>query len=667
MKKSLFLLPVLGLFAVSCTNNEFINDTDNSVNGTPGEVSGYLSVSLVAPGNIHTRAQGEDAIYQNGEYAENYVSRVRFYFFDEDGYPVPIRKNPNTENDYYSFYDWDPTKADNDNAPTGDSGDQSIDPDNDGNMTEDNGVYDNENPERPETVEKILSTTITLTGPEDYPKPTQVIAVVNPSEDVIKLTDSSVDTEVEYTVIGPSMSKLRAAVYDFYTNLHNADFSESNPTSSNQNFVMSNSVYATTDGNNPTGVFAQFIDEDKFGHTIAEAKKNPLIIYVERVLARLDLVMGMSASSIGDNIYETGFNFTPIDPTYGDDSDYTPPTSYENTPIYAKFLGWAITSTPNMSYLVKDINPGWPIELFDEANEPWNTGTLYHRSFWAINPEVVTNNPQTAYNWPSYTDLTDLGATEDYTKQNLDVFEMNQTRAYMQENADPEGTTLGENPRYPTKVIFAAQLVDAQGNPVTIAEYNGEYYTKEGLLNYAAHELDLYYQVGNTYKSITGDMLTFITHADFIDSDPIPEQGGYWVYFDLNEEAKGVTQWYHLTRHATGENPDDYEPVNLTDEKAMKNYIFEWLGRAMVWNTGYTYYYIDIRHLGATGYVGYHGVVRNHIYEATVQSLNGLGTPVWDPTERIFPVKPDRTGNQISAQIRILQWRLVKQSYDLNW
>ena len=655
MKKSLLLLSLIGIAATSCTSDDFGNDSNKNQNGTAGEVSGYLSVSLVAPGNAPTRA-----IYENGQYAENYVNRVRFYFFDDNGTPVPIRKIPNTENVYYSFYDWDPTQSDNENAPAGTEGEQSTDDKNDGNMNPDNGV-NNDNPDAHETVEKILSTTITLTGPEDYPKPTQVLAVVNPSEDVIKLTEQSNQQGMEFSTTGPSLSVLRSAVYDFYTNLHNESFNESNPTATNQNFVMSNSVYAV-DGK---AVYAQKIDPSKFGHTIQEAKANPLIVYVERVLARLDLILGLQQTVLqnGDVVYDTKFDFTPIDPSYGNETTTGP--AYKDEKIYAKFLGWTITSTPNFSNLVKEINPSWPDGLFGVTNEPWNTGELYHRSFWAINPSILNENPQTAYNWPSFNELTGINNTT------MTAFNMDVKKTYMQENADPKGTAEGANPTYPSKVIFAAQLVDKNGSPVTIAEYNGEYYTKEGLLNYAAHELDLYYKDGDTYKSVTGEMLTFITHADFNEfEDPIPEQGGYWVYFDLNkdnETVKGVTQWYHLSRHATGDNPADYTPVDLPEGKQMKNYMFEWLGRAMVWNTGYTYYFIDIRHLGAEGSTGFHGVVRNHIYECTVNSLTGIGTPVWDPKERIFPVKPDRSGNQISAQIRILQWRLVRQQYDLVW
>ena len=87
----------------------------------------------------------------------------------------------------------------------------------------------------------------------------------------------------------------------------------------------------------------------------------------------------------------------------------------------------------------------------------------------------------------------------------------------------------------------------------------------------------------------------------------------------------------------------------------------------MVWNTGMTYYYFDVKHLGASGSPAYYGIVRNHIYKTTVTSVTGLGTPVYDPDQIIEPEKPKYNESLIQADIRILQWRIVSQDYELEW
>ena len=84
--------------------------------------------------------------------------------------------------------------------------------------------------------------------------------------------------------------------------------------------------------------------------------------------------------------------------------------------------------------------------------------------------------------------------------------------------------------------------------------------------------------------------------------------------------------------------------------------------RALVWKNGMTYYYYVIKHLG-----NQEGVVRNHIYDTTVTKIAGLGTPVYDPEEVIYPEKPDENDHYIAAQINILSWRLVKNNYELKW
>lgn len=60
-------------------------------------------------------------------------------------------------------------------------------------------------------------------------------------------------------------------------------------------------------------------------------------------------------------------------------------------------------------------------------------------------------------------------------------------------------------------------------------------------------------------------------------------------------------------------------------------------------------------------------MVRNHVYEISINSVAGLGTPVWDPNEKIVPQKPDDSQTHIAATIGILSWRTVNNDVDLVW
>lgn len=82
---------------------------------------------------------------------------------------------------------------------------------------------------------------------------------------------------------------------------------------------------------------------------------------------------------------------------------------------------------------------------------------------------------------------------------------------------------------------------------------------------------------------------------------------------------------------------------------------------------GMTYYYTPIRHLAeTTNKWGYYGVVRNHSYRITINTISGFGTPVYNPAEIIVPVIPKDTETFLAARINVLSWRVVPSSVDLD-
>jgi hypothetical protein len=60
------------------------------------------------------------------------------------------------------------------------------------------------------------------------------------------------------------------------------------------------------------------------------------------------------------------------------------------------------------------------------------------------------------------------------------------------------------------------------------------------------------------------------------------------------------------------------------------------------------------------------GVVRNHWYQIAVNSVSGLGTPVADEDEPIEPEKIQDETYYVAAQVKILKWKMVSQSVDLE-
>ena len=627
--KKLFLLPLLGLMFAGCANEPAVETGGEQ---TPAvSASSYLSISLVSAQPAGTRAVDNeyemgDGTYVDGTDKENAVERVRFFFFiDEEnnvGQPADVWKNSATGN-YNSYLDWYPSDADN-------------------------GGNDHDT-----TVEKILTATLGLSF-RDGEEPTSVMAIINPTEEVLALGSAS-------------LAELQAVVNDFKTGLQGEKAGE--------NFVMSNSVYVENEKTDAAVVYTTALTEDNFCPTPEDAKDNPITIYVERVLARLDFAINMEVSEVGDNIYK-------ITKPNGDDYVVSNGTTEDEMDIYVKLLGWNITTTTNQSRLVKEIYPSWTSTLLfgKDATLRWNTAD-YYRSFWALNP-----NPATATgfdylngNFGEVDEEYDIEVSDSaYPANGNEIPEAGKwSTVYLQENAsayaaETTGTDFNlTGPADSTKVIIAAQLVDGDGEPLKLAMWGYKYYTLDQLKKVFANRLSLYFEDTVDGKpaltKITPDDIDFMTWKQLqgasettgVTSTTTTEDADYYVYPVLSADGLEKT-WYK------GSKKEDDDANKLTVVKA-NTLMRDELNHAMVWNNGWTYYFFDVRHLGKEESIGYVGIVRNHLYATTVTSLKGLGTPVYDPDQTIYPEKTEYDESIVSASVKILSWRVVSNNYDIEW
>lgn len=610
--KKVYLYSLAALMLASCASDDFVQSDEKLPNGT-ADATGFLTINLVSPRSIGNRADG-DYTQDGGEYvdgtsAENNVSKVRFYFFKE-AEACEVRVNPQNPETYFSYIDWTPSSADNVEG----------------------------GPQHNETVEKTLTTTLVFSKPADGENPDAVVAVINPPASLLTYNATNGN---------PDLVTLRSLVNNY---LQDED----------GNFVMSNSVFATddatgSDGSLETGPYAQYaqpILESQISTEAPATLGNPVNIYVERVAARVDFQIALTNSSMvsANGNYDTQVTFAP--------QNVPGVAQSQEQAVYFKPLGWALASFTNESYLIKEINPGWS-DLFNNAGDPWNIAAL-HRSFWAMNPQNVT------YNYYSYNQIT--GAPAVGTTPAVDQLgnAMTSKSIYTQENANPyqlataEGYNLGKEPSSPTKVIFVGQLVDSSNTPLTVCEFRGMQFTEEGLMTYVASLLNMYTKVGDNYVHITADDLTLQSESAWAHAGvpQMDDPGRYYSYFILSNPT-GKT-WYSLAA------PNDYREITGD----ISAYIDNDLGNshAKVWKNGMTYYYFDIKHLGTPDEsVAELGVVRNHIYDTTVTSLKGLGTPVLDPNEVIYPEQPTSDENMVVTTINILSWRLVSSTYDVEW
>ena len=641
MKKQFFLVPVLGLILTGCASDEPMPGNQGGNANT--EPTNYLAINMVTPpATPGTRAETLDDIggsqsYKDGTDIENNVNAVRFFFFDDGSNATPVWKltgtSTETQETYESYIDWYPTQGDIS------AGDPSM------------------------TVEKILTTTLGIIIPEGAHLPEQVVAVINPTPEILAITNTT--PKDKYTVVGPNLSQLTEEVADYYTGLHGGSTPESG------NFVMTNSVYAQNTEQGMTLINTTALSDDNFVEKLEEAEDNAVEIYVERILARIDfgLFMTENENMETETVGEEGNQYTiykvsnqVIDDETGDDG--------KGMDIYVKILGWNLSATTNQSNFLKDIDPSWTnTALFNNNSILWNTAD-YHRSFWAMNPSVGVE-----YQYGNFGTNNQDG----FSANSLPIPAAGEyTVAYMQENASPYSTSQLKGPETATKFIIAAQLVDKEGESIPLAEYNYKKYTVDGLKNYLADQV-----LSNIYKRSNGDNPTFtkikpsdITFKTAVqiaendnavneDGEPLPKYGitinpnnpEYYVYVVL-ADLTGTGYSWQIGNQVSG--------IPMTIQQTNQE-ILNRTHHAMVWNTGYTYFFDNIHHLGAIGSVGYNGVIRNHIYQTKVTSISGLGTPVYNPDQVIHPQQPEYSESILMAKINILQWRIVSQEYELTW
>ena len=382
-------------------------------------------------------------------------------------------------------------------------------------------------------------------------------------------------------------------------------------------FVMSNAVYAQ----GTTPVYATPLTMENIKTSETDAENAPVNIYVERVAAKV--VVNADA--------EYDLNKT---------ADYKPigESSTVNTNVSAKILGWDLYRDNSQSTLLKLINGGW---TDDAVGFNWNDSPWY-RSYWATSLPAPTDDSiyGTGFNRGDYT--------------------------YIGENTNGKASC--------TKVVIKAQLVNDADEPLDLAIWNNVQYVDEADNTNTAYSLRV--AVANTLKNTyfaKTEVGGVITYTGIAPEDLQCVIGGTAeapsgvaaneVYFQLSlaGEAKN---WHKLVSGAykpmTADNNSDPNGAKATNT-ALKS-----VPAAVLYESGLTYYYVDIKHLGAPSSLAEYGIVRNHIYDININSIGGYGSPVYEGTKFIEYPQVSEQESYVAAKINILSWRLVSQEVDIQ-
>lgn len=371
---------------------------------------------------------------------------------------------------------------------------------------------------------------------------------------------------------------------------------------SDEAFVMSNSVYVSESSN--TTADKEAIRATALSEAnIAKSESDALANPVQIYVERI--AAKVTVSTTPENKYDIG-------------------EEIDGTTVYSTVTGWDLYNEYDKSYLLKKIDPTW---TGTSVGFTWNDPAWF-RSYWAISP---TTPFDADVNKVSYNSLTNTVGGNDYCGEN----------------------TYNTNC---TKVIVKALLVDENSNPVEVATwYGNDYIGEEALRTVVANTLasQLYYMDGTEYKSIEPGHL-MVKEANETNPNTSADLKAYHVFFQLSAAGE-AKEWY--TYSAT-------EGFNVATNNAI-NVILGGVEPALLYKGGQTYYYTDIKHLESQVEATKYGVVRNHVYKVNINSVDGFGTPVYDGNTQFDPEKPADITTYVSAEVRVLSWRVVEHAYDI--
>lgn len=565
MKKFRVLSSVLAS-ALMMTVMSCSSSDDLNGGGADANDKSYLAIRINNVGSVAgSRAAAGD--YSDGTADENHIESVRFYFFNSDGTPYILKNNGQS---------------------TGK------------NWLEKNSDLNTENKQNP-NVSMISNPLLVIEG-NTGASPAAMIAVINPNSlDGDKLGDGAKTLD----------DVKRTSIYSqFYT-------------TGNKNFVMSNSVYVDNGVEKCASIVIGHVATDA-----ATAKGNPVNLYVERVVAKVQPTINTGYKATD------GRTWIKID-----GKDAMKVGVYGTNDIYAVVDGWGVADENGKAELVKQVDTKWNDENLGIS--VW-TSPDYHRCFWTSSVAFAAGNGAEGNAPVNHT-------YADYAKRKLTDCAYTLPNAPTSVNADPYASTL-------TKMVLATHLVYKDGTdykPAEICQYRGQEYL---------HIEDVKTEVANNFADYyikKGDTRTKLKPSDIDFTTKVTSIKDYQVVATLRSLAADETL---QKKTGTTEEASSYQDVNKED---LQNSMNE--EPAQIRKGGMAYYFIPIRHLGTDPTkVGYYGIVRNHVYSINIQNMYGFGTPVYDPDKTIDPTIPSNDATYLAARINVLSWRVVKYNADLD-
>lgn len=387
-------------------------------------------------------------------------------------------------------------------------------------------------------------------------------------------------------------------------------------------FVMSNSVYY--DGDNL--IVATPVKAGNVKKSASEALNNPVDIYVERVVAKVRAKQ--KTGGITNNVVK--ITVDGVEHSYAINID-----------------GIALSNRSDKAYLLKSLTG------YSNNKWTWNDKTNF-RSFWEVMPGKKDGADQVTVQKVSWNDIDGDGHYNAEATPGNYCF----TQYILPNTFEKTGDVIN------TSIMVAAHLtetVDGTTKNADLVWIRGGYTTDKGALNVIASAV----QTKFAYYKKTGE--SSYKELEFSDFEWKGETGvGYSCYAQLKTEFGTDNKIYEFTGVTPAEVTDGVSKVN-NYLKFKDNSLY-----ARKYTDGKSYYFVEIEHVAATGSEGtatpaINGIVRNHIYDLTLNSIAGPGIPVFNPADKNIPQEPeDEDLYFLGARVNVLDWRIVSQGVEFD-
>lgn len=627
MKTKLFLALAASLMVASCAQKESPEVLPEVVDH---DQTRYLSVSLSSP-------KAETKAFDDGLDAESTVKNLYFVFYDKDGKAL----------DYAYFSDKDfENNLDNQFTP------------------------DEETPGT-SNVTKFWKSVVPVNLKQGDNVPAYVMCFINP-----------IKTEglTELSLAAVSQQK-RSSVRD----------------TGEGYFPMSNSVYYGTDP--ITGVHGRMRATPIVSTKLFDTEKKALEasageildIYVERYAAKLSV--GMAATAVSEITFDGHeLKFVP---------EFWRPNAIDTETFITKMFGTSGTAdgafdfskTPTTAEMEAAFNN---YNTSTEAWKAWNDSGNF-RSYWACSPSYFKND----YPYVS-DDVDDLENREgeDPSKHAyaLKYFSYNEIKT---DGIAYANGFNSENVFYSRETTASIEAIrnTATGNPaatvssiVVVGKYHVDneenthtFYIDKANGDYYADEADVRMILAGRQR---------VVYEDPQGSKPAPAD--WFVVEHPKKAVRGETKVagrYVTIQLATAQGyvydmtadngKGAYVPLTSAKLAEVNKQIWSQANTVEMFKDGLAFFYVPVRHLGfnatrethpnmvdgkyvwENSEIGDYGIVRNHAYNVTINSIKGLGTGLRDENQPIVPPK-DEVNYYIAARLNILAWNVVPQwSVDL--